>query len=690
MAVINILDKSTAELIAAGEVVEKPASVVKELVENSIDAGAKNITVDIENGGIRKILVLDDGCGIDSEYVATAFIRHATSKICKKEDLDSIASLGFRGEALASIASVSKVTLTTKTDEQDFAVEYVIEGGEEKSVEIKPFVNGTRFIIRDLFYNTPARMKFLKKDATEAGYINEILTNLALSNPHISFTFKKDGKMVFTTAGDGSLKNTIASLFTASFAKEICDVDYSDGKYGIKGFTTYPHYSRQSRNMQFAFINGRYVKNKTVLAAVENAYKGTVMVGKFPGYVLNITMPYDCVDVNVHPAKTEVRFANDNEVFSAVYRAVKNALSDNQDIKQVNLKNNVQQKFFVDTENIKQQTLQEVSVPKAEPKAETAVNNLKINITKPKETFKTLSAEEFKAKYQPDTNTLRSEPLGIIYNSDRAQASYVTPPAAKSTGYATSKSIFIPYEEPEAVQPVKAETAAKNTAVKKADTYTETAAAEVVKEIVKADDIQPQHNQTENDADYLYDIRIVGEIFNTYILCESKDSLIVIDKHAAHERLLYERLKKAQNKDNQMLLAPVGVNLSAKEKEAVMDNIQLLEDNGFIIEDMGIGGVMVRAVPLNISSEDPRSLVEEIAHNLSEGNSAEISEKQEWIFHSVACRSAIKAGDKATEYELKRLIQDITAEKIPLYCPHGRPVIISLTKKEIERQFGRA
>ena len=254
MAVINILDKSTAELIAAGEVVEKPASVVKELVENSIDAGAKNITVDIENGGIKKILVQDDGCGIDSEYVATAFIRHATSKISNKEDLDSISSLGFRGEALASIASVSKVTLTTKTDDQDFAVEYVIEGGEEKSVEIKPFIHGTRFIIRDLFYNTPARMKFLKKDATEAGYINEILTNLALSNPHISFTFKKDGKEVFITPGDGDLKNTIACLFTASFAKEICEVDYTDGKYSVKGFATYPHYSRQSRNIQLHML----------------------------------------------------------------------------------------------------------------------------------------------------------------------------------------------------------------------------------------------------------------------------------------------------------------------------------------------------------------------------------------------------------------------------------------------------
>lgn len=665
MAVINILDKSTAELIAAGEVVEKPASVVKELVENSIDAGAKNITVDIENGGIKKILVQDDGCGIDSEYVSTAFIRHATSKISNKEDLDSISSLGFRGEALASIASVSKVTLTTKTEDQDFAVEYVVEGGEEKSLEIKPFVNGTRFIIRDLFYNTPARMKFLKKDATEAGYINEILTNLALSNPHISFTFKKDGKEVFTTAGDGSLKNTIASLFTASFAKEVCNVDYSDGKYEVKGFTTFPHYSRQSRNMQFAFINGRYVKNKTVLAAVENAYKGTVMVGKFPGYVLNITMPYDCVDVNVHPAKTEVRFANDNEVFSAVYRAVKNALSDNQDIKQINIRNTVQQKFFVDTDNIKQQTLSNTIAE--EPKA--AVNNLKININPVKDTFKTVSAQEFREKYQPDTNTLKNDDVDICY------------PAAPKydisggySSYTTKKNIFIPYEEPEKTTTEPSEPVKVN--------VSETACEE--KEEVSV------HNHTESDSEFMYDIRVVGEVFNTYILCESNDSLVIIDKHAAHERLLYEKLKKAQNNDNQMLLSPVGVNLSAKEKEAVMDNIKLLEDNGFIIEDMGIGGVMVRAVPMNISSEDPQSLVEEIAHNLSEGNSAEISEKQEWIFHSVACRSAIKAGDKATEYELKRLVQDIITEKIPLYCPHGRPVIISLTQKEIERQFGRA
>ena len=380
MAVINILDKQTAELIAAGEVVERPSSVVKELVENSIDAGSKNILVDIERGGIKKILVQDDGSGIDSEYVKTAFIRHATSKISTKDDLDNIASLGFRGEALASIASVSHLTLITKTEMQDFAIEIKLSGGEETSFEVKPFVTGSRFIVRDLFYNTPARMKFLKKDATEAGYIQDILTNLALSKPDISFTFVKDGKEIFHTIGDGNLLNTIASLFSTEFAGSVTEVDYSDDKYRITGYVTYPHASRQSRNMQYSFINSRFVKNKTIIASVENAYKGTVMVGKFPGYVLNIEMPYDAVDVNVHPAKTEVRFANEGEMFSTVYRAVKMAISTDVTLKQFSFK----QKTVFDIEEtpVKQQSFTDNIVDKSVKKQENIkYDNFSINIS---------------------------------------------------------------------------------------------------------------------------------------------------------------------------------------------------------------------------------------------------------------------------------------------------------------------
>ena len=338
MAIINVLDKKTAELIAAGEVVERPASVVKELVENSIDAGAKNILVDIERGGIKKILVQDDGSGIDSEYIKTAFVRHATSKIKTGEDLDHIASLGFRGEALPSIAGVSHTTLISKTEEQDFAVEFKISGGEEESFEIKPFVTGSRFIIRDLFYNTPARMKFLKKDSTEAGYVQDIVTNLALSKPDISFTFVKDDTEVFSTVGDGNLLNTIASVFSTEYANTLTKVDYETEKFKITGYTTVPHGSRQSRNMQFSFVNSRYVKNKTIISAVENAYKGTVMSGKFPGYVINIRLPLDEVDVNVHPAKTEVRFSNEGDIFSAVYRAIKTAITSDVTLKQFSFK----------------------------------------------------------------------------------------------------------------------------------------------------------------------------------------------------------------------------------------------------------------------------------------------------------------------------------------------------------------
>lgn len=626
MAIINVLDKQTAELIAAGEVVEKPASVVKELVENSIDAGAKNIIVDIENGGIKKILVQDDGCGIDSEYVKTAFVRHATSKISSKNDLDSIRSLGFRGEALASIASVSKLVLISKTHEQDFGVELKLCGGEEESFSIKPFVEGSRFIIKDLFYNTPARMKFLKKDVTESGYIQDILTNLSLSKPEISFTFKKDDKEIFSTVGDGDLKNTIASLFGTSFAKEITAVEYTDGKYTVSGYTTHAHFARQSRNMQFVFVNGRYVKNKTIIAAVENAYKGSVMVGKFPGYILDIKMPYEVVDVNVHPTKTEVRFANDGEIFSAFYRAIKIALDNDEELKHFSFATKPTQAFFVDIDNVKQQNFEQLSEEN---------QSLKISLEKPIRGEFEVSVPSF----INDDTTLKSD-------------SNITPYGVKSEiGQPMSYTIAIDIN---------------------ADKTNETVASLASVEAYKA-----------------Y-INVIGELFNTYILCESDDSLIMVDKHAAHERLIYERLKSSQSCDNQMLLTPLTIKLSAGEKSAVLENLELLSQQGFIVEDFGLNGIVVRAIPMNISGEDPQSLISEIAHNLSESNRQSLSEKQEWILHSVACRSAIKAGDRATNGELLELVRAIKEEKIPLFCPHGRPVIITITKKELEKQFGRS
>lgn len=659
MAVINILDKQTAELIAAGEVVERPSSVVKELVENSIDAGAKNILVDIERGGVKKILVQDDGSGIDSEYVKTAFIRHATSKISNKDDLDNIASLGFRGEALASIASVSHLTLITKTEMQDFAIEIQLSGGQETSFEVKPFVTGSRFIVRDLFYNTPARMKFLKKDATEAGYIQEILTNLALSKPEIAFTFVKDGREIFHTIGDGNLLNTIASLFTTEFANTLTEVDYSDDKYRITGYVTQPHASRQSRNMQYSFINSRFVKNKTVIAAAENAYKGTVMVGKFPGYVLNIEMPYDAVDVNVHPAKTEVRFANDGEMFSTVYRAVKMAISTDVTLKQFSFKQKTA--FDVEEAVVKQQSFTD------------------IQLNKQAKTVEKSNYESFSLPFSVEN----------LEKMDKYVEKYIVP-QIKVTDNTVDEEFFestsfIPYTSSQNTKPVKTE---------EFSSYN----------IVPDKKIEPKPDVTHSKTDTSISdsignidfisagdehINVIGEVFSTYILCQVGDELVVIDKHAAHERILYEKLKQNIKTGKQMLLVPVTVKLSADEKTAVLDNMQLLEDQGFEIEEFGTNGVIVRAIPMYITSEDPQQLVSEIAFNLSNGNKAEISEKLDWIFHSVACRSAIKAGDKAEINQLTQLVKDIRSEKIPLYCPHGRPVIISISKKELEKQFGR-
>ena len=663
MAVINILDKQTAELIAAGEVVERPSSVVKELVENSIDAGAKNILVDIERGGIKKILVQDDGSGIDSEYVKTAFIRHATSKISTKDDLDSIASLGFRGEALASIASVSHLTLITKTEMQDFAIEIKLSGGEETSFEVKPFVTGSRFIVRDLFYNTPARMKFLKKDATEAGYIQDILTNLALSKPDISFTFVKDGKEIFHTIGDGNLLNTIASLFSTEFAGSVTEVDYSDDKYRITGYVTYPHASRQSRNMQYSFINSRFVKNKTIIASVENAYKGTVMVGKFPGYVLNIEMPYDAVDVNVHPAKTEVRFANEGEMFSTVYRAVKMAISTDVTLKQFSFK----QKTVFDIEEtpVKQQSFTDNIVDKSVKKQENIkYDNFSINISAQNQE----KSDKYIEKYIiPQMRTEQNSSDDIYFESSR----------------------FVPYtSHTSQIGRYTLDTKEDNNVSPKEnyknDSFSLTEKTEILLDV---------ENKKSGNIDFISaneeQINILGEVFSTYIMCQVGEEIVVIDKHAAHERILYEQLKNNIKSEKQMLLVPATVKLSAEEKEAILENLQLLDEQGFEIEEFGENGVIVRAIPMYITSEDPAQLVSEIAFNLSNGQKAELSEKIDWIFHSVACRSAIKAGDKAEINQLKQLVADIRQKKNPLYCPHGRPVIITITKKELEKQFGR-
>ena len=658
MAIINVLDKKTAELIAAGEVVERPASVVKELVENSIDAGAKNILVDIERGGIKKILVQDDGSGIDSEYIKTAFVRHATSKIKTGEDLDHIASLGFRGEALPSIAGVSHTTLISKTEEQDFAVEFKISGGEEESFEIKPFVTGSRFIIRDLFYNTPARMKFLKKDSTEAGYVQDIVTNLALSKPDISFTFVKDGTEVFSTVGDGNLLNTIASVFSTEYANTLTKVDYETEKFKITGYTTVPHGSRQSRNMQFSFVNSRYVKNKTIISAVENAYKGTVMSGKFPGYVINIRLPLDEVDVNVHPAKTEVRFSNEGDIFSAVYRAIKTAITSDVTLKQFSFKK--QTAFDIPNDTPVQQIMTErPTKTEADDYASSRKQEISYNTFNLNGSFDTKKTDRYMENYIKPQIERPAEAGDDIFHSEGAE--YKTRADARPAENFTDSGY-------------------------KYDSFNISTANYKREDKEPAAEVTPPVSAREFYSDNL---KVIGEVFSTYIICRTGDEIIVIDKHAAHERILYEQFKKNTIIDKQMLLVPVTVKLSRPEKQAVLENEELLESSGFEIEDFGGDAVIVRAIPMYVIDENPENLVSEIAYNLSNGNKSEMSEKMDWIFRSVACRSAIKGGDKAEINRITALVKDIRSKKIPLYCPHGRPIIITITKKELEKQFGR-
>ncbi len=650
---INILSKHVAELIAAGEVVERPSSVVKELVENSIDAGSRNIYVEIENGGIRKIVVQDDGSGIEYEDIRKAFIRHATSKIKDEEDLGRIHSLGFRGEALASIASVSNLTLVTKPEDQEFGVEYVVSGGDEVSFETQPSVDGTRFVVRDLFFNTPARMKFLKRDTTEAGYVQDIITNLALSRPDISFTFVRDSRQVFSTTGDGRLINTIRAVFGTEFASDLIPVDYEEGGFRIEGYTTIPFKSRNSRNMQFSFINDRFVKNKTVIAAAENGYKDTTMVGKFPGYVLKIYMPYEAVDVNVHPSKTEVRFARDGDVYGAVYRAIKLAVDGDTHLKKFDFKD-------VLTEEEPKEPVKQISITDAETPENTGV-------------FPTLEkngdgVDKFIAKfYVPDESAFSTG----VYNG-RGQGTYNRNNTARVI-FDSSDSLKNDGKTDEEVYSLK-------------DLRLDLNRQSV--DIDKEDEGEQPTDRNFRSVD-ARDIRILGQVFETYVLCTVGEEFVIIDKHAAHERMLYERLKANAKNEKQMLLAPVTVRLSAEEKDAILENMSLLDDCGFEIEDFGEGGVILRAIPMYITGSDPEDLLTEIAYNLSSGSKADLSEKIEWIFHSVACRSAIKAGDKNEINRLTALVRDIKNRKVPLYCPHGRPVLVTINRKDLERQFGR-
>ncbi len=645
---INVLPKNIADLIAAGEVVERPSSVIKEFVENSIDAGSTKITVEIHNGGKTYIRVTDNGCGIERDDVPKAFISHATSKINSVSDLDAISTLGFRGEALASVCAVSKVEIMTTAQGFDIGTRYVIEGGEEKLIDDAGSPVGTTIIVRDLFYNIPARLKFLKKDVQEGNYIATVLERIALSNPHIAFKFIRDGKLAFQTPGDGNLKSAVYAVFGKEFTSQLLPVNGEHSGIRVHGFVTKPTEGRGNRTMQTFFVNKRYVKSVIFLTALENAYKNSIMVGKYPGCVLFLDMPFETVDVNVHPAKTEVRFYEEKRVFEAVYNTVLTTL--NSDFTRPQATFN-EAKAFVEPA----QKGEQLKITQVAPATQKSERSFII-----KEFGKPVTGHEDRVN-APEKN----EPKQFDFLKEQYYKPQIKIVEEKVQEKVETK---IEKTEPGIVEPVLVDNEPSVEYEIKKETETEVI------------------NVSEPE---IPEYRYIGEAFNTYLMAEVDGKLIIIDKHAAHERILFEKFKTQAKGESQMMLMPVSVNLSADEYSAVLENIDLLEKAGYEVSDFGDRCVKVSACPPELVNENIDEIITEVAGYLSKNIKTVMPEKLDWILHSMACRAAVKAGNFTSSYEAEKFVGLLLANKDIRYCPHGRPVMVEMTKRELEKQFGR-
>lgn len=702
MGVINVLDKHIAELIAAGEVVERPSSVIKELVENSIDAGAKNITVEIKNGGTTFMRVADDGCGIYRDDIKKAFLRHATSKVKTANDLDMISTLGFRGEALASISAVSRLQVITKNENEEIGSCYEIEGGDEISLEEAGCPTGTTFVIRDLFYNIPARSKFLKKDVAEGNAVSALMDKIVLSHPEVAFTFIRDGKQVLRTFGDGKLLSAIYSVFGKDFAKGLIPVDYTLDSVTVKGYISKPINARANRNMQNFFINGRFVKTRTGMAALEEAYKGSIMVGKFPSAVLQLTVPYEIIDVNVHPAKIEVRFINERPVFDAIYHAVKTALQQGDERKQIHFKENT---AFNEIKKVNPFNNAQAVFAKAE-------NTPAEKPIKPIERIEPVLKNSEPKPYNPfdelDLKDEKTKPVSIdnlkMSDSSNPFEIYSKQAIRKNTELEQKKAEFSKQKFEKAEQLILKATQQEESLPKQEITVDDLTAESMETPIETEDskeEVKPlkeiSENKTDNN-DALTELpkeqtklRFLGEAFNTYIIVEKNDNeVLIIDKHAAHERIIYEKLKADSGSANvQYLLTPITVTLDKIDYDAAVSNLDMFAKCSFDVEDFGNGTLLVRSAPQYLAATEIADCIAEMSGYIASGKKDIYAEKMDWFYHNVSCRSAIKAGNKSTVQELMDIAW--TLEKNPQikYCPHGRPICIVMTKYEIEKQFGR-
>ena len=702
MGRINVLDKHTAELIAAGEVVERPSSVVKELLENSIDAGATQITVEIMHGGIDYLRITDNGCGILKEDVRNAFKRNATSKISVDSDLEKIGTLGFRGEALASISSVSKVQLITKAKEENIGSAYEIDGGEEISFDDAGCPDGTTFIMRNLFYNVPARYKFLKKDVAEGNAVASVIDKIALSHPEIAITFIRDNKRVLKTAGDGKLMSSIYAVYGRDFASTLIPVDYELNGMKLTGYISRPTNGRANRNMQNTFINGRFVKSRTISVALEEACKGSIMIGKFPSCVLNLQISPEAVDVNVHPSKIEVRFINERPVFDTVYHGVKSALlrGDSRKEAVLNHNNTVNIKplnpFNLANKVINKEPPKSVQKAPEKPREKSIFDELDLP---------TKTVKYNKVNKVSDSSSVQKKYIEFLENNKKLSENNQTTnnTVCNNIDNNVINNVSTESNIETKMNEVKEDTSL-NQEVQKVNPFEELELEKITTEEKKSDVdvVLPTERQTNSSSENIeiktlidedkQSFRFIGEAMNTYIIVETDNNkLVLIDKHAAHERIIFEKLKREKGTGSvQLLLIPITVTLEKNEYTVAIEHLDMFKNVGFDVEDFGNGTLIVRSAPSYLRNDDIEDTIIEICGYIAENRKNVMSEHMEWIYHNISCRSAIKAGDSSTAKELIDIAKTVFSDDSIRYCPHGRPVCIELSKYEIEKQFGRA
>ena len=642
---IQQLSPHVADLIAAGEVVERPASVAKELLENAIDAGATAVTVEIQDGGMTYLRVSDDGCGIAPDELPTAFLRHATSKLRKAEDLAAIGTLGFRGEALAAISSVSRLDVFTRERGAGSGATLHLEGGVPGEVADAGCPEGTSVIVRDLFYNTPARLKFMKRDSAEATAISGIVTHLALSHPDISFKLLKDGEEALHTPGDGTLKSAVYAALGREFTLSLVEVRGRDGALAADGFVTRPLSGRGTRAMQTFFVNNRLVKSQLLTAALEEAYANRIMKGKFPGCVLFVTLPFDMVDVNVHPAKTIVKFVNEKVVFDLVYHGVMDALD--REAKPVQ------------------------EAPKAAQQAQNPRNDF----------YQSMTAEQFRAAQSGGKHAASVNAPAVSAQKSAAFQTRVPAVTLGELGGKARMTDYIRREEPPAP-------AAKPAPVSPVASPVPTPPVASPQPIAEPTPVEPEQVTLIPEA--VIPWRIAGEVLDTYIVCEDADKTVwLIDKHAAHERVNFDRFK-AQSEPimSQALLTPLVAQLGSAEYAAVSERFDALRDFGFTCEDFGGNAVLIRDIPADIDEDEAVATLEEIAGDLVNGKHADPAGARDALLATLACKAAIKGGWKSGENELRALVDKVQSGEVE-YCPHGRPVKVKLTQRDLEKMFKR-